>query len=160
VSAHSGGVGKGATFTVRFPGSNEGRARIGLSVVGGGSLTSRTILIVEDNADERASLRMLLEMHGHRVLEAADGRAAIDLLRTVKPPIAVVDIGLPGLDGYEVARTARRELGREIVLVALTGYGSAEDEQRSLQAGFDRHVTKPVGVHELMQAIGGAKRAA
>ena len=157
--AASGGPGRGATFTVRFPAATEARARVGLSLVGGAS-ASRTLLLVEDNADARASLRMLLEMHGHQVLEAADGAGALEMLRRERPPIAVIDIGLPGMDGYEVARAARRELGRDIVLVALTGYGSAADGQRAIQAGFDRHVTKPVTLHDLMEAIGEARRAA
>jgi CheY-like chemotaxis protein len=104
----------------------------------------RCILIVEDNADAREALRVLLELEGHTVEAAAEGRKAIELARAKDPDIALVDIGLPGLDGYEVARQLRTPPRRRPVLIALTGYGQAEDRQRAADAGFDDVIVKPV----------------
>jgi CheY-like chemotaxis protein len=104
------------------------------------------VLIVEDNRDARTTLRMLLTLaHGHRVLEAEDGAAGIELALDERPDVALVDLGLPGVDGLEVARRIRAVLGRdEIFLIALTGYGDDADRARSEAAGFDVHFVKPV----------------
>jgi two-component system, sensor histidine kinase len=104
----------------------------------------RCILIVEDNADAREALRVLLELEGHTVEAAAEGGRAIAIGRDKDPDIALVDIGLPGVDGYEVARQLRTAPGRRPVLIALTGYGQPEDRQRALDAGFDDVLVKPV----------------
>ena len=103
---------------------------------------------------------MALELAGHRVLEAADGPAALDLVRQERPAIAVLDIGLPGMDGYELARRFRAELGSRIGLIALTGYGAESDARRAMEAGFDRHLTKPVDLQELADAIASTGRPA
>jgi two-component system, sensor histidine kinase len=105
-----------------------------------------TVLIAEDNRDVRTTLRLLLALRfGHTVYEAADGPAAIELALTKRPRLAIVDLGLPGVDGIEVARRIRASLGRESIrLVALTGYDTAEDQRRSAEAGFDLHLVKPV----------------
>ena len=100
--------------------------------------------MVEDNTDARASLWLALELRGHRVLPAADGPAALDMLERERPRVAMLDIGLPGMDGYELARRMRAALGDAIVLVALTGYGTARDGDEAVRAGFDRHLIKPV----------------
>jgi two-component system, sensor histidine kinase len=102
------------------------------------------ILIVEDNADAREALRVLLELEGHSVEAAEEGRKAIEIAGAKVPDIALVDIGLPGLDGYGVARELRTLAGRRPVLIALTGYGQPEDRQRALDAGFDDVLVKPV----------------
>jgi CheY-like chemotaxis protein len=104
----------------------------------------RRVVIVEDNEDARRMLRHLLERAGHEVHEAADGPAGLDRTLSLRPDAAVVDIGLPGLDGYELARRVRAAGDREILLVAVTGYGQPGDRQRSSEAGFDAHLTKPV----------------
>ena len=104
----------------------------------------RRILIVEDNADAREALRVLLELEGHTVEAADEGGRAIAISRDKDPDIALVDIGLPGVDGYEVARQLRTAPGRRPVLIALTGYGQPEDRQRALDAGFDDVLVKPV----------------
>src|SRR5512145_2652190 len=104
----------------------------------------RRILIVEDNADAREALRVLLELEGHTVEAADEGGRAIAIARDKDPDIALVDIGLPGVDGYEVARQLRTAPGRRPVLIALTGYGQPEDRQRALDAGFDDVLVKPV----------------
>ena len=106
--------------------------------------TGRSILIVEDNADARDVLQVLLELEGHEVETAEEGQAALEMARTKDPDIALVDIGLPGIDGYEVARRVRARDRRRPVLIALTGYGQPEDRRRALEAGFDDVLVKPV----------------
>ncbi|HWN03252.1 MAG TPA: response regulator, partial [Candidatus Dormibacteraeota bacterium] len=102
------------------------------------------VLIVEDNDDAREMLRHLLEQAGHEVHEAVDGLAGLDRTLALRPDAAVIDIGLPGLDGYEVARRVRAAGHADVLLVAVTGYGQSGDRQRSGEAGFDAHLTKPV----------------
>jgi CheY-like chemotaxis protein len=104
----------------------------------------RSILIIEDNADARDALRVLLELEGHVVEAAGEGLQALDLARAKDPDIALVDIGLPGIDGYEIARRVRARDARRPVLIALTGYGQPEDRQRAAEAGFDDVLVKPV----------------
>jgi CheY-like chemotaxis protein len=102
-------------------------------------------LIVEDNKDAREGLQLLLSYAGHDVETSEDASGALDKLRAFQPEIALIDIGLPGVDGYALARMARQTPeARATRLVALTGYGCAEDRQKALAAGFDAHMTKPV----------------
>ena len=107
-------------------------------------MQGRTILIVEDNADAREALRMLLELDGHDVAAAGEGMEALEIARSKDPDIALVDIGLPGIDGYEVARRVRALDKRRPLLIALTGYGQPEDRRRATEAGFDSLLVKPV----------------
>ena len=117
---------------------------------------ARRILIIEDNADCRETLRLLLNVWGFEVDVAEDGPGGLCKAITGRPDIAVVDIGLPGLDGYEVARRLRRELADGVRLVALTAYGQPEDRRRALQAGFDVHLTKPADIEELSRVLRAA----
>ena len=111
------------------------------------------IVIVEDNYDAAEALKMLLELYGHSPTVIADGLAAIDAVRDGAFDFGLVDIGLPGIDGYEVARRIREiPNAKTMTLVALTGYGQETDKQRALSAGFDEHLTKPVKV-ERLQAV-------
>ena len=105
---------------------------------------SRSILLVEDNVDARDALSILLELEGHLVETAGEGQQALELVRAKDFDIALVDIGLPGIDGYEVARRVRAVDGRRPVLIALTGYGQPEDRRRASEAGFDGLLVKPV----------------
>ena len=108
-------------------------------------MTKRRVLIVEDNQDAGEMYRILIELAGHEVLLADNGTRGLELLKTARPDIALVDIGLPGMDGYELARRFRAEAdGKGVLLVALTGYDSSGDRDRSRQAGFDLHLIKPV----------------
>jgi len=107
-------------------------------------MQARSILIVEDNDDAREALRMLLELDGHVVEAAAEGVQALEIVRDKDPDVALVDIGLPGIDGFEVARRTRAADARRPLLIALTGYGQPEDRRRATEAGFDSMLVKPV----------------
>jgi CheY-like chemotaxis protein len=113
----------------------------------------RSILIIEDNADARDALRVLLELDGHAVEAAEEGNAALDLARATDPDVALVDIGLPGMDGYEIARRLRARDARRPVLIALTGYGQPEDRRRATEAGFDEMLVKPVDPTTLAEML-------
>ena len=110
------------------------------------------LVVVEDNEDIRQTLQDILEMAGHSVVVAADGNAGVEAVLREKPDIALVDIGLPGLDGYGVARELR-SLSCATRLIAMSGYGRPEDQQRSLQSGFDAHLVKPVHPDRLFRIL-------
>jgi len=110
---------------------------------------SRRVLIVEDNSDGRETLRELLELMGHDVEVAADGAEGLQKGLADPPEVALVDIGLPLLDGYQVAERLREALGPDVVLVAYTAYDQPEDRLRAYRAGFDAHLAKPVDLDEL-----------
>jgi PAS domain S-box-containing protein len=156
VSAQSAGAGQGSEFTVRLkavapPATADASAGSGLPAPG----ARRRVLVVEDNADAREMLVTLLELNGHNVEACADGPGALAALASFQPDVALIDVGLPGMDGYALARLAREQpRGREVRLVAVTGYGQAHDRQRALEAGFDRHVTKPVDPEALERLVG------
>jgi PAS domain S-box-containing protein len=153
VIASSAGAGQGSIFTVRLPRVPEAHATAGVP----SSLAHaprRRVLLIEDSRDAREMFRMMLELAGHSVYEAADGVRGLTLLETEHPEVAIIDIGLPGLDGYEVARRIReRPNGRAMLLLALTGYGSPSDYERSAEAGFDHHLVKPVDPSELARLL-------
>jgi signal transduction histidine kinase/CheY-like chemotaxis protein len=165
VSAVSEGLGHGSEFSVRLPRVVEKAQPAAAPTTGPRGPTSRAptgrdILIVEDNGDARDMLRTVLEIEGHRVTAAEDGLTGVDLAISTQPEIALVDIGLPGIDGYEVARRLRQHLGDEVVLVALTGYGQPEDRRQARAAGFDAHLTKPIDPDALAEVLAVAPRGA
>ncbi|MDB5763100.1 MAG: integral rane sensor hybrid histidine kinase [Herminiimonas sp.] len=152
VEAASGGPGRGSTFTVRLPLSN-GQA-ISPPQATTASRGTSDVLLIEDNDDGRLMMSTMLTMYGYRVLEAGNGTDGLRIAAAEKPDIAVVDIGLPGLDGYEIARRLRADPGTHgIRLIAVTGYGQEADRERALDAGFDMHLVKPVDVDRLMEII-------
>jgi CheY-like chemotaxis protein len=115
------------------------------------------VLLIEDSEDAREMLRMMLELAGHVVYDAADGIRGLELLNLVRPDAAIIDIGLPGLDGYQVARKIRAEPhGRGMLLLALTGYDSAGDAARASEHGFDYHLVKPVDPDRLARLLAEA----
>jgi len=116
-------------------------------------VNTQSILLIEDNADSRETMRMVLEMYGHRVVTAEDGAEGVRKALTGRPPVAIVDIGLPLLTGYEVARQLRSTLGGGIFLIALTGYNRPEDRRRSREAGFDVHLCKPADLDPLLRLL-------
>jgi CheY-like chemotaxis protein len=109
-------------------------------------------VLIEDSEDTRETLRKLLELHGHRVHTASDGANGLTMLLAVRPDIALIDIGLPGIDGYEVARRARAA-GVRAHFVAFTGYGLAQDNAQSAAAGFDAHLTKPASADRILELV-------
>jgi two-component system CheB/CheR fusion protein len=115
------------------------------------------VLVVEDNPDTRESLCLLLSLSGHEVREAADGAEGLRLALEWRPDAVISDIGLPGLDGWELGRRVRAGLGREVLLVALTGFANLNDRQRSLAAGFDHHLAKPAEPEDLLALLGPAR---
>jgi len=159
VLAASAGPGRGSTFTVRLPGiaAPADRQQPVEPVRSGNG--PRRVLIVEDNADSRTMLHAMLELWGHEVHEAADGERGLERAVAVRPDIALIDVGLPGLDGYELARQIRASVGGvHIFLVAVTGYGDPDDLRRARAAGFDSHLVKPVDVKTLAGILGAAGR--
>ncbi len=165
VQAFSAGPDQGSEFVVRLPVLPRFQARSparsparfpARSASKGGATRKRSasarrrVLVVEDNADAAMSLALLLQFEGHEVRMAHDGPAALELARTFGPEVVLLDIGLPGLDGYEVARRLREDFKETVLLVAQTGYGQDEDRRRSQEAGFDHHLVKPVDPHALM----------
>ena len=115
----------------------------------------RHVLLIEDSEDNREMMRELLELEGFRVDVASDGAQGVEQALALRPAVAIVDIGLPHLDGYEVARQVRAALGAGIRLVALTGYGQPDDQHRATEAGFDAHLTKPVNLSDLEAVLAG-----
>jgi signal transduction histidine kinase len=152
VTARSDGAGRGSTFEVRLPLDLDADAHPEPPAVAGAGI-NRDILLIEDNDDVRTSLEDALALSGHRVRSAPDGPQGLALARARPPEIALVDIGLPEVDGYEVARQLRKEYGRAPFLVALTGYGRPEDRSRAKEAGFDLHLTKPVDLEHLQRVL-------
>jgi two-component system, chemotaxis family, CheB/CheR fusion protein len=153
VRAASAGKGKGSEFFVRLPVSRgEPKNRQSRTVPRTDGPLS--ILIIEDNADVRSMLKTLLEFAGHRVEIAGDGLKGIEMIEGQHPDVALVDIGLPGINGYELARTicAEKEC-QDVFLVALTGYSQPSDRQRALSSGFHAHLAKPVDLEQLRQIL-------
>jgi CheY-like chemotaxis protein len=156
VEAKSDGPGKGSEFVVRLP---LAVGRLGLPDRGpraGGpaAVAPRRILVVDDSRDAADSLGLLLKFLGAEVHTAHDGPAALEALETHRPSVVLLDIGLPGMDGFEVARQARqRPEGRDVTLIALTGWGQEEDRRQSREVGIDHHLVKPVDLGALQALL-------
>jgi CheY-like chemotaxis protein len=154
VWAESEGPGLGSTFTIRLPLSlTPVRPAAAAAASAPARWPAAAVLLIEDNADARRTLRTLLEHEGHRVEEAADGASGLVRAEATRPDIVLIDIGLPGIDGYEVARRIRAQRGTAPILVAISGYGRADDRRRSFEAGFDAHLTKPVSADHLSDVL-------
>ena len=151
IEAVSPGTDRGSTFTVWLP-EHAPPAVVEPPMVGGLAPKPRRVLIVEDNADARAMLRTLLEAEGHKVHEAADGLTGVEAALRLDVDVALIDLGLPGIDGYEVARRVRSH-GLGIRLISLSGYGQPEDYARAKEAGFDASFVKPVSPETLHEAV-------
>lgn len=152
VHAFSQGEGMGSTFEIRLP-----RTSVPSACVYNANMTissSRRILIVDDNVDAAESLVALLEMHGHTLMAVHSAREALGSIEGFRPDVMLIDIGLPGIDGYALVRLLDEvPAARNSRKIAITGYGQAEDRQRALDVGFDEHLTKPVAIQTLEQTI-------
>jgi CheY-like chemotaxis protein len=158
IDASSPGQGRGSTFTVRLP-QLAGHADDEPELADPVEVPPLRVLLVEDNADARDMLREVLMRGGHEVHEAASGPQAVEKALRSPPHVALVDIGLPGFDGLEVARRLRDDpRTRGVVLVALTGYGQDEDRRKTAENGFDVHLVKPVGAEALDRVLALAAR--
>ncbi len=157
VAVSSAGVGQGSEFLVRLPvAPAEGEAPTPTTAERTSGPARRRVLVVDDNRDGAASLGMMLSLLGHDTRTAHDGLQALELAGAFRPDVILLDIGLPRLNGYEAARRLRAQpWGREVLLVAVTGWGQEEDKRRALEAGFDFHLVKPVEPAALAKLLAG-----
>jgi PAS domain S-box len=157
LDAHSAGLSSGSTFTLRLPlhQTTFPRARDDEPEPPATPGLARRVLIADDNVDSAESLAMLLRLHGHHVEVVHDGAEALRRLDVLRPQFALIDIGMPKINGYEVARRTRAEpWGAAIRLIALTGWGQEQDRREALEAGFDDHLVKPVDTGALLRTLG------
>jgi signal transduction histidine kinase len=152
VTAKSDGIGKGSEFIITFPLAKDAHAEPRTSQPQEKPVAdnaSRRIVIIEDNPDVRDLLKMRLKRLGHHVEAASEGTSGLEKVLKEQPDVAFIDIGLPGIDGYQIARKVRQSLGDSIILVALSGFGQPEDKKKALESGFDQHLTKPVDIRDI-----------
>ena len=156
MEATSEGPGKGSQFTVRLPGLPAPHTPPPPAVLKTARIPNpRRLLIVEDHPDVAESLALILRCDDHEVRIAHDGPAALQVLNKFKPDVVLLDVGLPGMDGYQVARRMREEAPESnLTIIALSGYGQAEDHSQSMQAGCDAHLVKPVHPNVLRSMLG------
>jgi CheY-like chemotaxis protein/anti-sigma regulatory factor (Ser/Thr protein kinase) len=155
IEARSAGEGQGSEFIVRLPVLNRPAvaAQSGREVEAE-SPPQRRVLIVDDNRDSADSLAMLMEITGNKAYMAHDGVEAVAAIEKHRPEVVLLDIGLPGLDGHEVCRRVREQpWGKDIVIIALTGWGQDDDRRRSEEAGFNGHLVKPVDYDKLLELL-------
>jgi CheY-like chemotaxis protein len=159
VSAESEGLGRGSCFTVRLPVTPEatGESPASIRAQTPDGIELQRLLVVDDNRDAADSLALVLRSLGAQVQVAYDGAAALEEFERFGPDFVLLDLGMPGMDGLEVARRVReRANGRAVALVALTGWGQADDRERTRAAGFDQHLVKPVDMGALLALLGRA----
>jgi CheY-like chemotaxis protein len=161
VSADSRGPNQGSTFVVRLPLERRKVPRSGPAAGARGPASPCRVLVIEDNPDAAESLKAVLELDGHAVEAAYGGPDGLEKARAFRPDVVLCDLGLPGMDRYHVAAALRGLEGlRGVPLIAISGYGQAEDVERSRAAGFDLHLTKPVAPQALGTAIAGVRERA
>ena len=154
ITARSPGLHQGSEFVVRLPISKDTLAAEAKVHASADGRTAKSVVIVEDNPDSRRMLEALLRLEGCEVHAAGDGEEGLAAIFEVRPSLALVDIGLPGLSGYDVARKVRASAtAPRVRLVALTGYGRAEDQRRVAEAGFDAHIVKPMKREDLLRVL-------
>jgi CheY-like chemotaxis protein len=155
VSARSDGTNRGSEFTVRLPlGVPASIAQASAQPTSPVDAAAVRVLVVDDNEDAAEMCATLLELAGHDVRRAYNGRSALALANAFRPRVVLLDIGLPDIDGYEVARALRRApWAAGILLIAVSGWGQEQDKQRALEAGFDHHLTKPIDLSALERVL-------
>ena len=157
VEAASPGPGRGSVFTVRLPALVDPAQEDARAAKAPDAPRRQRILIIEDNPDNREMMRILLETSGNEIYEAPDGVSGVEMTIQLQPDTVLIDIGLPGIDGYEVARQIRSKLRDRSRLIALSGYGQEKDRQRASEAGFDDHLLKPVDPSRLLAILGAPR---
>jgi CheY-like chemotaxis protein len=157
VAAESQGLGQGSTFVVRLPLAAAqviNRRQVPGEENASSLSAPRRILVVDDNVDGAETIAMLLTLFGHTVKTVHSGPDALEAAHSFQPGVMFLDIGLPGMSGYEVAQQLRSDPSMNgLILVALTGWGSEEDRQQAHSVGFDHHLTKPVGMEKLQSLL-------
>jgi PAS domain S-box-containing protein len=153
VEAASPGPGRGSVFTVRLPALVDPAQEDARAAKAPDAPRRQRILIIEDNPDNREMMRILLETSGNEIYEAPDGVSGVEMTIQLQPDTVLIDIGLPGIDGYEVARQIRSKLRDRSRLIALSGYGQEKDRQRAFEAGFNDHLLKPVDPARLLAIL-------
>jgi CheY-like chemotaxis protein len=154
LEVRSAGTGLGSEFLVKLPRRVLSAAPEALASNASAPSVRRRVLIADDNRDAADSLAILLRMDGHDITVVHDGNEAVATIESLRPEIALLDIGMPGLNGYEVARHIRQgPLGTLITLIAVTGWGQASDKARAAAAGFNHHFTKPIEPDVLVQML-------
>jgi CheY-like chemotaxis protein len=154
VTAHSEGVGRGAELEVRLAARAEPKPTRP-HLVPTSPVEPLSVVLVDDNADMVELLLGVLRNAGHHVEAASDGPDGLARILSSRPDVAIVDIGLPGLDGFTLARRVRQELGHDIRLVAITGYGQPEDREGTREAGYDEHLVKPATPEQVLASLEG-----
>ena len=157
VEAASPGPGRGSVFTVRLPALVDPAQEDARAAKAPDAPRRQRILIIEDNPDNREMMRILLETSGNEIYEAPDGVSGVEMTIQLQPDTVLIDIGLPGIDGYEVARQIRSKLRDRSRLIALSGYGQEKDRQRAFEAGFNDHLLKPVDPARLLAILGAPR---
>ena len=155
IAAYSDGPGHGSEFIVRLPLAEAPAKKETSTESSANERTRRRVLVVDDNVDAAEMLRLWLEIEGHEARAVHDGPAALDALHSFSPEVVLLDIGLRPMDGYEIARRMRAVRGRDILLIAVTGWGQEEDRRRAIEAGFDAHLTKPASDAQLRALLAG-----
>ena len=159
VVAQSAGQGKGSCFVVRLPSALQRSAPAAAAVPAPRTTTAQRILVVEDNLDAAEAMLMLLKSLGHAVTVVNDGAEAVEVARALQPETILLDIGLPGINGYELAARLRGMPETSAAhLIAVSGYGQQKDRERSRAAGFDVHLVKPVDPAQLVALLSGDGR--
>jgi len=157
VAAHSDGAGRGSRFTVRLPAAAASARGASIPTVAGqpvAAMSAQRVLVVDDNQDAARTLSYVLARAGHKVEVAADASQALSVAGAFYPQIAILDIGLPVMDGYALGRHLRERLGDATpILIALSGYGQEQDRRRSKEAGFASHLVKPVDAETLIKLV-------
>ncbi len=159
IEASSAGLGQGSRFTVHLPGGAQApsAAPSQRMTLNGNAVTSKRILLADDNRDAAESLAIILRLEGHEVELAHDGAAALRAFEATRPHVALLDIGMPETNGYEVARQIRAVPdGKDVLLIAITGWAQDSDKASSRAAGFDHHLTKPIEPESLIELLAAA----
>jgi CheY-like chemotaxis protein len=162
VQVHSEGLGRGTEVRVRLPLAGTPAAE---PLAQAAPATPRTgglrVLVADDNVDNVETLALMLQLHGHEVASAHDGVEAVAAAERFRPQVALLDLGMPGMNGYDVCRALRAlPFGGEVCIVAITGWGQEEDRRRTRESGFDHHLVKPVDFADIARLLDGHPRTA